>query len=177
MRRTYYANSDKDEHGSVADEKIATLMNSIFLHPTPATMSLSCCADEQPAQLFDTINMKAEICWENAEKSVIRYTFSGIWNWDDFYHILEQRDFLPLEHDVTVIVDFRAISLPPSDAILHLKRAAKMAEARSSLIILISNSATIATLFQAFVTMYKTVGKRLRIVNNDEEAYAVLRKL
>lgn len=153
------------------------LMNGIFPPPTSSILSPPRLADDQPARLFDTFNMKAEIRWENAEKSIIRYTFSGVWNWDDFYQILEQRDFFPLADNVDVIVDFRAISFAPSDAILHLKRAAKMAEGRNNTIVLISNSATIATLYQAFITMYKSLGKRLHIVNSDEEAYAVLETL
>lgn len=150
------------------------IMNNLLLDPTPPVLPASNYTDEPPAQIFDTNNMKAEICWENADKRVIRYTFSGIWNWDDFYRILEQRNPMTLAQDVDVIVDFRAISIAPSDAILHLKRAAKMAEDHNNFIVLISNSATIATLFHAFLVMYKTVGKRIRMVNSDAEAYRML---
>lgn len=150
------------------------LMNNLLLDSTPPIVSASNYADEQPAQIFDTDNMKAEICWESDDKRVIRYTFSGKWNWDDFYQILERRNPMTLVQDVDVIVDFRAISIAPSDAILHLKRAARMAEDHNNFIVLISNSATIATLFHAFLMMYKTMGKRMRMVNSDAEAYHVL---
>jgi hypothetical protein len=150
------------------------IMKNLLVDPTPPALSSSNCADDPSAQRFDTFHMKAEICWENADKRVIRYTFSGVWNWDDFYQILEERNPIALTQDIDVIVDFRAISLAPSDAILHLKRAAKMAEEHNNFIVLISNSATIATLFHAFLMMYKTMGKRIRMVNSDTEAQRVL---
>ncbi len=119
--------------------------------------------------------MDAEIHWEDEAKSAIRYTWSWDWNWDDFYRILERRDLdLGTDRNAHVIVDFRQTGNPPSDAILHLKRAAKMADETDKLIILITRSTTIVTLYNAFIAMYSSIGKRLRIVNTEQEAYALL---
>ncbi len=119
--------------------------------------------------------MKADIRWENEAKTVIRYTYTGDWNWEDFYRILEWRDpDVPHGSEVCVLVDFRQTTRPPSDAILHLKRAAKMAEETEGLIILITNSSALITLYNVFIIVYRAVSRRFRIVSSDREAYAIL---
>ena len=62
----------------------------------------------------------------------------------------------------------------PSDMILHLREAAKMAEVTDDLIIVIANSSTLTTLFHLFVRVYNRIGRRLRLVNTEEEAYTLL---
>lgn len=119
--------------------------------------------------------MNVDIRWDNAAKTIVRYTLSGEWNWNDFYTALAQRPpELKAGSSTTILIDFRAVPRFPSDMISHLRDAAKVAEPASGLIILISNHTTVTTLFNLFVRIYSTVGKRLRLVNNDEEAYAII---
>lgn len=120
--------------------------------------------------------MNVERRWENEEQTVIRYTYSGDWNWEQFYGVLEtgmQED--KLDSRATVLVDFRGINKFPSDAILHLKRAAALAGETQVQVIVIANSAALITLYNLFVRVYSNIGKRFRIVRNDAEAYALLK--
>ncbi len=120
--------------------------------------------------------MNVDIRWENDDRTLIRYTYSGDWDWDEFYGILERR--LPedrLDSSSTVLVDFRTINRFPSDAILHLKRAAKLADDTQVQVIVIANSAALVTIYNLFIRVYSSIGKRFRLVRNDEEAYALLK--
>jgi anti-anti-sigma regulatory factor len=120
--------------------------------------------------------MNVTIHWEDDAKTVVRYTYSGNWNWDDFYRILEWRDEDLLHAEkFSVIVDFRDVTRFPSDAVLHLKRAATMVNEKHEQIILITNSSSLATLFNMFIKLYSRVGQRLRLVTRVEEAYAMLK--
>lgn len=120
--------------------------------------------------------MNVEIRWENEERTVIRYTYSGDWNWEQFYTVLETRLHEDkLDSRATVLVDFRGITRLPSDMILHLKRAAALAGETQVLVIVIANSAALVTLYNLFVRVYSQIGKRFRLVRNDEEAYALLK--
>lgn len=119
--------------------------------------------------------MIVEIRWEDEARTLIRHTYSGVWDWDDFYTTLEQRpDDLRIGGGVPLIIDVRGIPSFPSDMILHLREAAKMAESTDDLIVVIANSSTLATLFHLFVRVYNRIGRRLRLVNSEEEAYALL---
>jgi hypothetical protein len=120
--------------------------------------------------------MNVEIRWENEERTVIRYTYSGDWNWEQFYTVLETRlQEDKLDSRATVLVDFRGITKFPSDMILHLKRAAALAGETQVLVVVIANSASLITLYNLFVRVYSQIGKRFRLVRNDEEAYALLK--
>lgn len=119
--------------------------------------------------------MNVEIRWEDEARTLIRHTYSGVWNWDDFYSVLEQRPAdLRIGGSVPMIIDVRGVTSFPSDMILHLREAAKMAEITDDLIIVIANSSTLTTLFHLFVRVYNRIGRRLRLVNTEAEAYALL---
>ena len=120
-------------------------------------------------------SMNIEIGWEDAAHTLIRHTYSGDWNWEQFYTKLAQRPAdLGINDGVLMIIDVRGITSFPSDMILHLREAAKMAEVTDDLIIVIANSSTLTTLFHLFVRVYNRIGRRLRLVNTEEEAYALL---
>ncbi|MEP7291127.1 MAG: hypothetical protein ABI835_05060 [Chloroflexota bacterium] len=121
--------------------------------------------------------MKVDIRWENEAKTVIRYSYSGEWSWDDFYAILNQRDPPPPDGQLSALVDLRQTTHLPGDAVLHLKSAAKMAEEIDGMVVIITSNTAMTTLFNIFVTIYKRVGKRFRVVNSEEEAYAILKIL
>lgn len=120
--------------------------------------------------------MNIKTGWEDDAKTIMRYSYSGDWDWDKFYKHLEWRDpHTPTDGSVIMLIDFRGVTRFPSDAILHLKRAAKMAEETHELIILICDSPALMTLFNLFIKMYSSVGKRFRLVTDDEGAYALLK--
>ena len=120
--------------------------------------------------------MDVKIQWENASRTVLRYTLTGSWNWEQFYTIFEQQIKIPApcDHRLCILIDLRAVTYIPSDAILHLKRAAQMAQTLGGMIVVIATSVTTTTLYCLFVSMYKSAGAQFRLASTIEEAHALL---
>ncbi len=118
--------------------------------------------------------MKADVSWENSTKTVIRFTFSGDWEWGEFYNVFGRLELCPPGQTTCALVDLRAVSRIPSDAILHLRGAAQLAENIGGVVIVIATSVPASTMFHLFVSMYRSVNDKFRLVANDDEAFAIL---
>jgi len=118
--------------------------------------------------------MKADARWENQAKHVIRFTFAGDWNWEDFYGVFDRRDPYPPDQRICFLIDIRAVTRIPSDAVLHMRRFVKLAEQVGGLIIIIATSVPAMMMFRLFVSVYRSASDKFRLVANDEEAYAIL---
>jgi hypothetical protein len=119
-------------------------------------------------------DMYAKARWVNKTRTVIQYTFSGGWSWDDFYAIFEQAGACESELNICALIDLRAVTNLPTDAILYLKRAARLAERPTGIIIVIATDAHAVTIYQLFVTIYKTLRDKFRLVASEDEAFAIL---
>ncbi len=117
--------------------------------------------------------MDAQVRWENEAKSVVRCTFSDDWIWEDFYRLFEAIP-CPGEQRLCMLIDLRSVTHIPSDAVLHLKRAAQMSAGITGMIIVIATETAIQTIYELFVTMYKPISPKFRLVSSDDEAYELL---
>ncbi|HVU14803.1 MAG TPA: hypothetical protein VHD90_26185 [Phototrophicaceae bacterium] len=118
--------------------------------------------------------MDSELRWENNAHTVIRLSFRGDWNWTDFYAAIEQPDLANQDVTICLIVDLRAVNRIPSDAVLHLKRAAQLIEQVKGAVILIATSNAALTTYQLMITVYKPLAGKIQLVSTDQEAYALL---
>ena len=118
--------------------------------------------------------MKVEVCWENETHSVLRCTLSGDWDWAEFYRVIDQETLFREPGDPCLIVDMRAVTHMPIDMVLHLKRAIQLISKLKGLVVLIATSVTASTAYHAMITLYKPIAEKIRLVSNDQEAYAVL---
>ncbi len=118
--------------------------------------------------------MNVTIQWENAAKSVLRYTFEGVWDWHDFHAAFDQqREEFSLSN-LCIVIDLRKTLHFPSDAVLHLRRMAELANSISGIMIVIATSAPIVTIFQVFMVIYHSVSDKFHIASSDEEVYRIL---
>ncbi len=118
--------------------------------------------------------MNVTMNWENEAKTVLRYTFAGDWNWDDFYGVLVDHGQETALDQLCVVIDLRQTTRIPTDAILHLLPAANRAKEIGGRVIVIATSSAAVTMFRMFVTIYHAVGGKFQLVTSDEEATAVL---
>ena len=56
----------------------------------------------------------------------------------------------------------------------HLRRAAQIVGATGGLIIVIATSVNAATTFRLFITIYRTIAHRFRLVESDRDAFEIL---
>lgn len=117
--------------------------------------------------------MQAEVSWENSARTVLRFTYSGDWDWQVFYHVLEG-EACPTGQTICALIDLRSVTHIPSDAILHLRGAAQFAESIAGTVIVIATSVPATTLYYLFTSMYRSVSAKFRLVASDEEAFAIL---
>ncbi len=119
--------------------------------------------------------MQVEIRWETAARSVIRVTCSGVWNWADLDHASARWSEPSLRTvNFCIILDLRGITSFPSDLVLHLRDAAQLADQVEGLIVVITSSSAMITVFRLFVAMYAEIGKKFRLAASDEEAHRIL---
>ncbi len=69
--------------------------------------------------------MSVQVDWDNGEQTVLRYTVSGCWTWEDFYLARDQArdlaDLAPVSR-VNSIIDIGAGNLFPQNALTHFRR-------------------------------------------------------
>lgn len=119
--------------------------------------------------------MNVIISWDGEERSVLRYTFSGAWDWDELYAAFEVQQVDCLLDQLCVIIDLRQTTHIPSDAVLHLQRAASMAKEVNGKIVIIATNTAAVTMFRLFVSIYRSVSAKFWLASNDEEAAELLR--
>lgn len=68
--------------------------------------------------------MGVTVVWDNDEKTVQRYIYRGIWNWDEVHAAVTEghRMLDTIDHKAASIVDMSGTSFVPSNAIVHLRR-------------------------------------------------------
>jgi hypothetical protein len=117
--------------------------------------------------------LKATVEWEN---EFLRFSFEGTWDWDDFYQSIERGRALDRKHTANVILDFRGVSHISPDAVLHLKRAAQIAEQNKRRYIVVAKTSSIQTIFMLFTRIYSSLAPRFFLVNSLDDAFALLAK-
>lgn len=118
--------------------------------------------------------MRGSLHWENNAHTVLRFTFSGAWDWDEFYRVLDKREPCPPDATTCALIDLRAVRSIPADAVQHLRRAAHIAGATRGMIVVIATSVNAATVFRMFTTIYPGIAPRFRLVDSDHAAFDIL---
>ncbi|MBI1279642.1 MAG: hypothetical protein GC179_16055 [Anaerolineaceae bacterium] len=65
-----------------------------------------------------------ELDWDDAEKTIICYTFFDPWTWDEYYATNPKRDtmFAETNQVIDIILDFRKGSHLPPQAMTHIRK-------------------------------------------------------
>ena len=121
--------------------------------------------------------MNAASTWESRATALLRVTFSGAWDWKVFYQTFTtelEKCGTASQRRVCILIDLRDVTGIPSDAVLHLRVGARMAEVVEGKIIVIAKSITAVTAYRLFVGMYQTAARKFTLAASDEEAYQIL---
>lgn len=67
--------------------------------------------------------MPIKVEWDNEEKTIVRFTYTGKWTWDEFYvHVKEANDLMDTVERVCVsIVDMSKSNHLPLGAAVHVR--------------------------------------------------------
>jgi predicted dehydrogenase len=121
--------------------------------------------------------MVVNFSWGNVEKTTIRFTVSGGWNWNDLHKNLA-RSSLWLDqvgHEVDLLIDLRGQPLP-SGAVGHLRSLGKTQHRNASgrVIIIGVPDATIRAITHADDKTYRADNRLIVFVEDQDAASAVL---
>ena len=67
--------------------------------------------------------MSIAICWDNDEKTALRYVFEGLWDWDELWErSAEIRSLMnTVDHTVHLIIDMSETSFLPQGALNYFR--------------------------------------------------------
>lgn len=121
--------------------------------------------------------MGVRISWDDENKTIVRLSFEGEWNWQDYYMAVQQSNMMleSVKYKVDIITDFhRSENLPPQ-AFVHLRRALfNVPPNWGSSVIVTGERPSVSSLMHSFIKMHPRLGKRIAIVTSLEEAYTLL---
>ena len=64
------------------------------------------------------------VTWDNDAQTVLRYTYSGEWTWDEFYEVVGKGNAMieTVSHPVVSLVDMHDTDHIPTNAITNIRR-------------------------------------------------------
>lgn len=120
--------------------------------------------------------MPIRVYWEDADKTIVRYDFQGVWTWDDlyavYYEAIAMENSVP--HRVDIILDMRASQRIPGNALLHIKNISEKQPPNVGLSIFVTSNAFITSMYNMAIKVYGKIAYYFRLVKTPEEAHAMI---
>jgi hypothetical protein len=119
--------------------------------------------------------------WIQGQVDVIRVIIDGAWGWDEFY--VQHRAYIDAAiatgRRVDFVMDFsRASGVVPPGVFKAIQQLAKMGEGlyRPRITVFVFSHALFRTVITTFMKLHPSITKHYRIVQNLDEALAVIAK-
>lgn len=121
--------------------------------------------------------MGVTVEWDNAQHTILRYTFTGQWTWEEFAAAFAEARALakPVRHPVYYILDVRAMTAMPSGALARLRNIHLHHHGEDFVSVVVGSDPTIEALYILLTRTYKAIAKRYQFAETLEEARALLR--
>jgi hypothetical protein len=122
-----------------------------------------------------------EFRWDDDEKTIMRYSADGDWNWKDYHMCVRMSLFTLHRHETPVdtIIDFRGSTRPtfPSGAQAHVRTFTKKHHpALTGRVVVIGCPPEVAAALGLIDSELRTPDGLIRCVNSDEDAQQVIRQ-
>jgi hypothetical protein len=120
--------------------------------------------------------MGITIQWDNPERTVLRYEFSGMWTWDEFFSAQAYRRPMleGIWHTVHHLVIFLPDQQPPSTFTLHATKIDSVRFKYSGLYAIVGASSFIRVTAGVLRRMGNTMARDAYFFDTIEEAYYFL---
>ncbi len=120
--------------------------------------------------------MKISVQWDNDAKTVIRYDFTGSWDWHTYEQALEQGFTMTesVPHEVHMLVNLHPKVTLTDGAMLYLKRTLAALPANQGLVIIVGGDSNARTTINLFSRINKNLGRRLAVAKDLTEARSTL---
>jgi hypothetical protein len=123
--------------------------------------------------------MLIKIAWDDEAKTIVRYSFEKGWGWNDLNSAFAQAGelFSSVDHEVSVIMDFRDASLIPQNALSHIQRGFKNPKPTNvGLTVIITPTRFLQTMVDAAQKVFggKKIEWKMQFVNSEEAALSAI---
>ena len=121
--------------------------------------------------------MGIQVEWDNAEKTIIRHIYEGMWTIDDYYGLIDEnfRQIDSVDHRVDIINDLRNMTGMPHNMAPAVRYAARKAHEREGINVMVSSPRYVQMLVDA---IDRAVGKPTQVIYTGtmEEAREIIAK-
>jgi hypothetical protein len=117
-----------------------------------------------------------EIKWDNEEKTILRYNFSGDWTWDEYLERLnEGRSMMAdINHPVCVLNDMQKMGKLPPNFASTAKSVISSRPKNTGLAIFLTSNAFFKVMYRVLAQLIPNVPTDYILVTSEEEAYSKL---
>jgi hypothetical protein len=118
--------------------------------------------------------------WDNADKTIMRWTFEGDWTWEEYYDARKttNQEISAQKHPVDLIVDLRTSGTLPSGVLMHARNSVYIAPDNIGLTVYVGINPVMRAFYNMFRNLYRGLihSKRLdmMMVATLDDAYAAL---
>lgn len=121
--------------------------------------------------------MVVEFCWDNVQKSTMRFNVSKGWNWNDLHKNLARATLWldQVEHTVDLLIDLRGYPLP-SGAVGHLRSLGKTQHRNASgrVVIIGVPDAVVSAITPSADQIYRVENRVIAFVKDTDTAQGLI---
>jgi hypothetical protein len=127
---------------------------------------------EPNIHLLEQVRMSITVSWDNEEKTIARYTFSGKWTWLEFQTAVNQIHTMvrSVPNKVDYLAELQHSEVPVGNALFHIRRAIKAAPKNSGLLVVSGGSSFVSAIFSVIARFTAYV----RVAPSLDEARAII---
>ncbi len=120
--------------------------------------------------------MSITVQWDNPQKTVLNYTFSRGWTWEEYqaaiHEAVEMVD--DLNYTVNMIIDLSNSSLLPSNLLFNVRNSMQRSPKPYDLAVIVTTNRFVESIIDVLKTVYPQLGAKHPCVKNLEEARKML---
>lgn len=120
--------------------------------------------------------MPISVEWENADQTILRWTLSGAWTWDEYRQAQAVSHSLmrSVSHKVDIVADMRDAPTLPRDAFNSFRRYEVDLPPNRDRIVLVTNSVFVRSMAAAFNQVFRSQHVKFDLADSIEEAHILL---
>ncbi len=110
--------------------------------------------------------MAITVAWDSEQHTIVRFTFIGRWDWNDFYNASAQSHELieQVSHNVDLLIDLRNSQMLPENMLSHLNRLPQIAHPNTGAVVIVGANKVMQALSDLYVRVYGKGSRQFRMV-------------
>lgn len=123
--------------------------------------------------------MPVQVVWDNADKTIMRFIYSGSWTWEEYHDAISALQTLiqGVTHTVHMIVDMSGgIWTPPGSFIDHMNQEKRRMPPNMGMTVIVGRSLMLKVIFNVMNSIRGKNMKPTVVVDSLEKAYPIIHR-